>query len=298
MMRSEHRRTRRFAKVVVLSLIVFSAVGCKTQEVQCHWPSEPIKIDGQMSEWEDRGNIYFEKNGVLLGLRSDNDNLYILLRFRDRSWLQAIRATGLTIWLDDHGNKDKNFGLRYNGIPLPIDSLMAGRGAGGGRSGDMRGGMMEEMEKKMQERMVANPVQLCLIDESRWYEPMPLPEDGRRGPAVAHGNDNGLFTYEFNIPLQSMADDVYGFGVKPGQKICIGGEWGEMNTEELRPSMGGGGRGGGGGMGGGKGGGMGGGRGGGMDRPEMPEKQEFWVKTILPLSAEDNTDNNKDGKVN
>lgn len=293
-----------FLPAILLSLPIILSLaisGCKTEQIQCHWPSQPIIIDGQMTEWEDRANIYFEENGVLLGLRNDDENLYILFRFRDRSWLRAIRMTGLTIWLDGQGNKDKTFGIRYNGIPLPDDSSFTGVGGQNINTANMPPGMMERMAERLRDM----PVQLTVIDENRWYEPMAVPEDGSRGPAVAFSDARGFYTYEFSIPLAESTDDTYGLNSAPGQIIGIGGEWGDMDMDDLKPSRGNmsGGRGD--GMGGGRGGGMGGGKGGGMggrpggmggNRLEMPEKQEFWLKTELAVSPADPTENTESKK--
>ena len=111
---------REFLLVTFLSSILLT--GCKTQEVQTNWSSAPVKVDGKMDDWANTPMLYFEESGVQLGLRNDSENLYILFRFNNEAWTQAIRMGGLTIWFDNSGKKKKGQGIRYTGGPSLFDS--------------------------------------------------------------------------------------------------------------------------------------------------------------------------------
>ena len=103
--------------VGVIGLLLL--LNCKGSEVelQTHWSSGPIKVDGDITEWNDMPMNYFEERGVGLGLCNDRENLYILFRFNNTQWARAIRMGGLTLWLDNSGKKKKVFGLHYTGGP-------------------------------------------------------------------------------------------------------------------------------------------------------------------------------------
>jgi hypothetical protein len=126
------------------------------------------------------------------------------------------------------------------------------------------------------------------------------PEKNPWGPSAASAENEGVYCYEFKIPLQfdKSVTENQTTSASDNFKVCL--EIGGIN-DEMRNQMreqkggtrgsGGGGRGGGmgggrGGMGGGRGGGMkgGGGRGGGgsrMSGGEGLEKQEVWLDVIL-----------------
>jgi hypothetical protein len=262
-------------------------VGCKTQEVQTHWSEEPVQVDGEMTEWASGSTVYFEDPGVQLGLRNDNQNLYILFRFNNQAWARAIRMGGVTLWLDNSGKKKKDFGIRYTGGP-PLSELQKMRPSS---EGGFRESLTPEQEQRLAEMEKATADQITVIDKKSNQE-LTMRADGSGGPAVCFASPQGTYTYEFSIPLEKSDVFDYGIGAQPGQTICLGLEWGGMskaNRQKMMEGMGGG-MGGGppGGMGGGPPGGMGGGRGGGhRGGPGMqtPEEQELWVKTQLALPS-------------
>ena len=259
------------------TVILFS--GCKgQQEVETHWSEKSIQVDGHITDWTGIPTTYFEESAVQLGFANDSEELHILFRFSNEMWARLIRMGGLTLWLDNSGKKNKEFGLRYTGGP-PLSELQDPGMAGEGGFLDR---MTEEQKESLAQRAVSGD-QLTVLNKEN--DPIKnLPSDGSKGPAVAFADLQGIYTYEFSIPLKKSDLVTYGIDAQPGQAICLGLEWGlsdEQRKQMMRP------RGGGppgGGMGGGRpGGGMGGGRGGmgGGPRPQMPGKQEVWVKTIL-----------------
>jgi hypothetical protein len=259
-------------------------VGCKAQKVETYWSATPVQVDGQMTDWAGYRTIYFEDSGVQLGLRNDSQNLYVLFRFSNQTWVRAIRRGGVTLWLDNSGKKKKDFGIRYTGGPSISQT----------QEGEMldRGGFLDSLTPEQRQRFTnmqtASAHQLTVIDKNN-DEERAISADGSAGPAVSFGSPDGVYTYEFSIPLQKSDVSYYGIGAQPGQAICLGLEWGGAGGRNpTTPRMGGGGEGRGeggmgggrhGGMGGGPRGGMGGGRGGSGAQP--PEKQEIWVRTSL-----------------
>ncbi len=269
--------------VFLLALIIFTLVAaCKTQEVQTRWSPGPVKVDGDMTEWASGSTVYFEDLGVQLGLSNDSQNLYVLFRFSNQAWARAIRRGGVTLWLDNSGKKNKDLGIRYTGGPSMLDLPMQGSSS--------RGGFREAMTPEMQQRlaeMEQDPAgQITLIYKKSSQE-ITLRPHGSGDPAAGFAAPQGIYTYEFSIPLEKGDGFDCGIGAKPGQTVSLGFEWGGMSKEDrqkMMERMGSG-------MGGPPPGGMSGGRGGMGGRPGGPrmrpaEKQEFWVKTQLALPAE------------
>jgi hypothetical protein len=275
------------ALVFLTSAWLILLAGCKkTQEVQTHWSAGPVKVDGEITEWNDIPTNYFEESGVGLGLCNDTEKLYILFRFNNAQWAQAIRMSGLTLWLDNSGKKKKDFGIRYTGGPsLPDQEKL------GGPSGGFQESLTPEQQQRLAEMEREMADKITFIDKKGNRETT-LGTDGSGGPAVCFDSLGGIYAYEISIPLQKGDAFDCAIGAKPGQTVCLGLEWGGMGDRQrmrqgmgggMGPPPGGGPPGGGGGMppgGGGMGGGPpGGGKGGsGM---QQPEKQEVWVKTKL-----------------
>ncbi len=277
--------------VGLLLVAVLLLCGCKSMEVESHWAGEsaletPITADGSNVDWGDIPTIFFEDQQAVLGIANDSDNLYLLMRFRDQKWARAIKMSGLKIYVDAKGGKSTDLCIQYIGGPdlaaLQRDEM--GRGRGGMERG-------EDIEKRMKTGM-GDHREFVFADKENLLD-VDLPTDGSRGPAVSFDTSMSFFTYEFSIPLAESEVRNYGLGVEPGQTIGIGAIWGDFDKgkmrEWMRPSGGmGGGMPGGGGRGGGMGGGGGGRGGGGMggQRPDMPEKQEIWFKTVLATGVE------------
>jgi hypothetical protein len=273
-----------FLLLTLAGLILLA--GCGTQEVKTYWSTEAVKIDGEMTEWPSGSTVYFEESGVQLGLRNDNQNLYILFRFNNQAWAQSIRMGGVTMWLDNSGKKKKDLGIRYTGGPS-LSELQKMRPSS---EGGFRESLTPEQEQRLAEMEKATADQITLVDKKSNQE-ITMRADGSGGPAACFASPQGTYTYEFSIPLKKGDVFDYGIGAEPGQLICLGLEWGGMGKEDRQKMMKGTGDGPPGGMGGGPPGGMGGGPPGGMGgRPkggpgmQQTEEQELWVKTQLASS--------------
>lgn len=283
------RDLTRLSAIALLSLVVVGSIflgGCKTQEVSSHWSAQPVQVDGQMTDWAGIPTTYFEDSAVQLGLCNDSDRLYVIFRYNNQTWARLIRMGGLTLWLNNSGKKKKDFGIRYTGGP----SLSEMQGQGMAGEGGFWESLTPEQKKRLQQRKAMTD-QITVVGKKDQPE-VALPVDGFRGLAVASADLKGVYTYEFSIPLKKIDLASYGLDAQPGQPICLGLEWGlsEEDRQRMMKEMGGGPPGGGrGGMGGGLPGGGGGGMGGrggpgGGSRPQMPGKQEIWVKTVLATS--------------
>lgn len=269
-----------YSVFLLLSISLFA--GCKGQEeVETHWSVKPIEVDGDMADWTGIETAYFEDNNTQLGLCNDSDRLYVLFRFSNQTYARLIRMGGLTLWLDNTAQKKKEFGLRYSGGPLLSQLQEPGM--------DGEGGFLDRLTPEQQERLQQREIredQITVLNtDNEIVETLSI--DGRKGPAVAYADLKGIYTYEFSIPLRKTDLLMYGLDVQPGQALSLGLEWGlsDEQRRQMMEQMGGGmgeGRPGGGMGGGGRvGGGMRGGPGGMGGGPQMPDKQEIWVKTVL-----------------
>ena len=275
--------------LLTLSSIFFLA-SCKSEKAEIYWSAEPVQIDGQMTEWAGKPTNYLGKSGVQLSLRNDSENLYVLFRFSNQEWARLIRMGGVTLWLDNSGKKKKDFGIRYTGGPSPSEMQKTGMAGEGG----FWDNLTSEQKARLMKQQETMAEQLKVVYKKSGQE-ISIPANDSGGPAASFASPQGIYTYEFRIPLQKSNPSDYAIGAQPGQTISLGIEWGELkmgDRESMMKQMGGGGMmPPGGGMGGGPpGGGMGGGPPGGGSMPgggppgmQKPEKQEFWLKTNLAL---------------
>ncbi len=276
----------RKAVFFTLGLIVITIMNVKAGDLESRWIDHSITADGNLDDWQ---GMPFEsyKEYATYAVCNDSDNLYIAIRFKDPMWLRSIRQGGLTVWVNNKGKKDKIIGFKYNGGPdrEEMEKFMEKSGrkpqTGTGRMMERESGMSDSVE-----------VMFAVVEKDWWYQPTPIDKNGANGPAVAFGIENGIFCYEYVIPLAESGNKFYGGNIDLKKKIRIGFEWGGVERKDKpRGGMRIGGTGPDGGMPGGGMGGPGGGMGGGprgMNRGDFEkymEKQEFWIKAELATAG-------------
>jgi hypothetical protein len=277
---------KKILPVTLVTLTMFT--GCKSENLECPWTKEPIKIDGQAADWTNLPKLYFKDYGASIGVCNDADNLYVLFRFNNHQWLPLLRNGGLTIWLDKTAKDKKDFGIRYFG-KLPFDSTQISRWH------HRRPGMESNPEGNMPPRLERTIEEIIVLNGKNQINS--ISPDGSYGVYASIGQEEGIFSYEFAIPIRNLDPLKYNIGSEPGRKVSLGFEITGMDRGDFESprgergdAMGGGG----GGMppegGMPPGGGMGpsGGMGPGMGRRQGPmtpmtEGEKIWVKTTLTL---------------
>jgi hypothetical protein len=100
---------------VVAALVVavcFVAVA-KEKSVESKWAVSPLTIDGLVSDWEGSPLNVENKVKTEYAFRNDADNLYVLFKFNDLKYLSSIEITGMTLWIDTAGKKNKDLGVQF-----------------------------------------------------------------------------------------------------------------------------------------------------------------------------------------
>lgn len=269
----------------------------KNLEVASQRALSSIKVDGQISDWPENAIHFLSDQEATIGVCNDSEKVYVMVCSRKAEWARLIRMSGLTIYLDAKGEKQKNFMIRFVGGPTR-EQIMA-------VSGESRPDSMKQMPPEMRDRMRERDKNFenkftCFLKDVIVEKPIPM--DGAEGPAAAFGVDKGFFIYEFSVPLKESTVRNYGLGVPADRKIGLGLVWGDVDKSKMGEGMPGGGGfhggfggggtppDGGGGFGGGPGAGGGdrGGRGGpgGRGGFEQPKKQEVWLKVQLTTAGQ------------
>jgi len=267
---------------MLVFLGVFLVHGCKNQELMNQWKPGELKIDGSDADWQSLPLFMEEDMNVAFGSANDEENEYLIIKIGDVRLVRRIQRMGLTIWLSREGKKEKRFGIRYVGSESLARSLRQNMNFDRQRTPSSR-------MRKFKKSDLPQAGMIGILHDGKFRIE---PENNPWGPSAASQEVNGLFCYEFKIPIRfglSATDDSE---EEMSDKIKIGIEIGGITPEmrdAMRENMSGmrdrreGMR----GMGGGRGGGMGG-RGGmgksgaGMnaDMSDL-EGKEFWFDLIL-----------------
>ena len=246
-------------------------------------------------QWRNNGNEnyqlksadfqYTEKGKFYYCLSNDRDNLYIDLKIFENEIQRQILYSGLTIWINMDGKKEKITGVRY-----PVRTQGEERPA---MEGDRNRQMPQGMERQQYRQGMQRPQNSVPgIDGSSIARNMQIPVDSKieligfsqSGPAFLPSYENNDFRgsmrydeenylwYKLIIPLSKMPQ-VSHKGKNGAVPVVLGFSYIKPQTEEAPNNMqrtysggrggGYGGRGGG-GFGGNRGGGFGGGMGGGF----------------------------------
>lgn len=258
--------------IILSGIISITLLGCNQIKLESKWTDKEITVDGKLNEWTE--NLVVPKNRhVGIGFMNDENSLYLTLTTMDRNLIMQALTLGFTVWIDPKGGKSQHFGIRY-----PF---------GGGMGGLRR--MMRDREQYTQDFDFF--IQDALLSQNEVEVIGPGKDQiARFGPNNTAGIDviamyeEGVFTYEMRVPLQSFAENLYAIDVKPGTTIGVGFTTPEIDRGSMGRKIGrGGGMGGRGGMGGGRGGG---GRSGGSMGRQMPESLKYWVKVTLANNPE------------
>jgi hypothetical protein len=274
--------------IIILALCsCFAFTGCTSYTADSSWCNGDVHIDG-IDEEKEWGNAkyFFEYEDVSLGIKNDDQYLYLIFSTHDRNKQVQLVAQGLTIWVNEKGGSNKTLGIHF-----PIGFQGDSKDAVNDRSNISA----QEYDRDFQQRLLAATQFIGIISASRKTRTRFTPRElDSLGIKAVIGFFKGTIVYELQIPLLYDETRKYGISTQKRQTIGIGLDSPISSIREIpdsqRKGQGGpnnsnGGRTGGrpGGMGseGGEGGsgGMSGDRGG--ISPKANKPLELWLKVNL-----------------
>lgn len=262
--------------LLVTAALAAAAVGCGSEELESGARDREITVDADVADWQ--GKLTFlEDANLSYGLANDQQSLYLVLVVGDRQVRRQIIMSGLYLWFDPTGEKNKRLGIRY---PIGLQDNVD----------DMKPLFQEHDPNKMSESFDETVKEMMVIGphDKSWRRAEVGTVDGIE---TAAKTDPNALVLEFKVPITNDGQYGYGIGALPGDVIGLGLETPEINLEEMRGQMRPkpGGSGGGGDWGGTGGGGMEGDYGGrrppGGQRPPMPDPIKVWRKVNLAAAA-------------
>jgi hypothetical protein len=235
------------AAICILILVSTIMDGCSsTAELSSSWNNNKIVVDGNADDWG--GHFFYLKDShVSLGLRNDQDFLYVCLMSSEGQFRRQMTGLGLTVWLEPEGGK--KWGIHY-----PIGFVSKGLRPSFNREGtEGETDTAQVFGQSLQNLEILGPGD----KDRQQFSALETP-----GVSVKVGNSQGSVAYELRVPLRTSSDHPYAVGAPVGSNIKLALETGKLESENRGGGMSEGGR-----EGGGEGGGRGGGwRGGGGER--------------------------------
>ena len=253
-------------------------VGCKSSmSLVSNSLDREIVVDGSEEEWVDVLTPIEDKN-FAIGVINDDEYLYVSLVTATPEVRNQILMSGMTLWLDPEGGKDKQVGIRF-----PLGLMETGMPPGGPMAMQREPELMEQFFNESLNEF--EHISKSKGQTVRWIR------SEVEDIEIDAASNTGTFTYELKMPLSSELLG-YALDVTPGQAIGVGLETPEIDREALREQMqerggmgdGMGNRGGfgdRGGIGAGMGGGGMAGRNPMMRQRNMPEALDFWATYTL-----------------
>ncbi|WP_424961306.1 hypothetical protein [Ekhidna sp.] len=98
-------------KLLKISCLLFFVFGCASVD-KIRQSDKLMSIDGSNEDWPHL--VHFDKEaGMLYGVTYDQENLYVLARIYEDEAKRHVISSGLTVWIDPDGNKNREIGLSY-----------------------------------------------------------------------------------------------------------------------------------------------------------------------------------------
>lgn len=101
-----------FLAPAVLSLLAPPALSA-TMAVESRWASPSVKIDGSEEDWKDARFAVDEGSKAEYAVGNDGENLYLIFVFRSPLAATTIDLTGMKVYFDLDGKREKSLGLRF-----------------------------------------------------------------------------------------------------------------------------------------------------------------------------------------
>jgi hypothetical protein len=225
-------KKNRFAVGLILisALLILTPVLVSAGEVvQSKWAATPPNIDGQIEEWQGETMSLQKKEDVEYALRNDGSNLYILFIFKNPKYLSSIEKTGMTLYANTSGKKDKDFAVKFIRKTVSGEQLVAYMEKQGQP-------LPEETKQELIDKPKFVVFEATAINKKgeEIFPSGPVPDVSL--PGFRYGKVDDQIVYELRIPLCSRDHHPAGIGAEPGTDVKLGFEWGGM-TDEMRAAM-------------------------------------------------------------
>jgi hypothetical protein len=221
---------RKIFALVVLVLAVVLVAFAKEKSVESIWAASPLTIDGLVNDW--KGDPFHAEKKVKgeYAFRNDSDTLFVFFVFNDLKYLSSIEITGMTLWIDTGGKKDKDLGVKFTKKKISADEYIS-------ILEKQQGVISDEQKESLQASAFYFISQAEAVDKKG--NPFEQGEDSEaaKGAAFNVSVQQDAVTYEFRVPLKNLTGTIAGNEAEPGGIVGVGFEWGGLTDEMRREYM-------------------------------------------------------------
>ncbi|NWF88672.1 MAG: hypothetical protein HXY50_04325 [Ignavibacteriaceae bacterium] len=217
-------------KLTLFTALVFLSGCSSSQQVTSLPNNNEIKVDGDLSDWQDLTNI--KNENISFGFKNDEHALYLVMVTNDRSKIMKIMRGGLEVWLEPENSDDK-IGIRFPEKPDPGEMMEQFR------SQNMPNRDKQKLdEQNQQEKKELDPgMQMFLSKQKELYV---LDEEGKVLKSFSIKGDSyaaaikpygSFLCYELKIPFGSKPYLSTGLLKDKNSKLSVEFVTGEIETE-------------------------------------------------------------------
>lgn len=229
-------RSKIFMRAVFLTLLIASLclTGLtkeKDATIDSSWVATPVDIDGQVKDWNIDSLIYWKRADTSYAFANNANDLYILFIFKNPRFLSSIRHTGFTVWFNTQGKDAKAYGISFREKQVTADQLIA-------RMEKEQGPMQEAQKQKIKQQSPTYFIYTGdLVDKKGEIVVKASLDETKELPAFRSMPIKGVgIVHEFKIPLAVLEQVSADYGLKPGQSLKVGFEWGGF-TKEVQDAL-------------------------------------------------------------
>ncbi len=200
------------------SFVLILTEGCG-EKIESTWKNQELTVDGNGQDWEGFPLQYHEDMKIVYGIVNDDATVNFMIRFNDESLARMFSMRGFTLWLNEEDEEQKQIGIHY-------------------RDDSMRHRFMAERSDRYRERdqdeqissQLLKPKGKFTLAKNDSLTTIPLREI-TVFEAAADSKD-GIFCYEFSIPLTSAEGSPYYLNISNQKTIKVVLEIVGMSEEE------------------------------------------------------------------
>jgi hypothetical protein len=217
---------RKIFTSAVLVLAVVLVAFAMEKPVESIWVASPLKIDGLVNEWNGDPFHLEKKVKVEYAFRNDSDTLFVFFKFNDLKYLSSIEITGMTLWIDSGGKKEKDLGVKFTKKRISADEYVS-------ILEKQQGAISDEQKESLRAGEFYFISQAEAVDKKgNPFEQGEISE-AVKGAAYNVSIQQDAVTYEFRVPLKNLTGASLRSESEPDGIIGVGFEWGGL-TDEMR----------------------------------------------------------------
>ena len=213
--------------LTMIFIIILSLSCSGGKEIVGNWRTQEIKIDGDISDWQN-SLVSIPDKKFAVGFKNDDKFLYVSLITDDRMKIMQMLRNGFITWFTPDGKSDKTFGVKF---PLSNKDLKDEQFHNMNRENFQ----LDNMEKQFAQLLIRQK-ELEIINNDKF--PLSLMYlENKEGIKAKLGYAENNFVYELQVPLKAGGNYTYQIATTPGGKVTIRFETEKIDSENIRNTM-------------------------------------------------------------